>query len=275
MVVRCIFAQKFRYMIKPTRPIARFWLAVLVLFACASTNAQRKSDLLIQIDSLQAQVRSLQTSLSESQAREKASLTKADSYEKQVTELKEANNTLLQNLGNFADVSNKNSAALNQALASLNAREQQLKGIVEVMSGNDSTIIALLSDAKGTLGENTRLKVAAGSLVISGGLTELFGSDTGTELTEEGKAWLGRVANLLNAYPDFGIGVDGLSMTGDLNTAALQATSVMNALRTDFAISETRMHARGRDGNFSEGVDILLHPDYPGFYQYVKNELKN
>jgi hypothetical protein len=262
-------------MIKIALPNARFWTVLLMLFICVSASAQRKSDLIIQIDSLQSQVRSLQTSLSESQAREKASSTKAASYEKQVTELKEANNTLLQNLGNFADVSNKNSAALNQALASLNAREQQLKGIVEIMSGNDSTIIALLSDAKGTLGENTRLKVAAGSLVISGGLTELFGSDTGTELTEEGKAWLGRVANLLKAYPDFGVGVDGLSMTGDLNIAALQATSVMNVLRTDFAIPETRMYSRGRDGNFSEGVDILLHPDYPGFYQYVKNELKN
>ncbi len=198
-------------MIKVTQPIARFWPVCLMLFVGISATAQRKSELIEQIDALQAEVRSLQTSLSEVQAKEKASQAKAASYEQQVTELKEANNTLLQNLGNFADVSNKNSAALNQALASLNSREQQLKGIVEIMSGNDSTIISLLSDAKGTLGENTRLKVAAGSLVISGGLTELFGSDTGTELTEEGKAWLERVANLLKAYPDFGIGVDGLS----------------------------------------------------------------
>ncbi|MEJ2163333.1 MAG: hypothetical protein P8X60_08470 [Robiginitalea sp.] len=251
------------------------FVLVILLLAGSSSNAQRKSDLINQIDSLQSQVRGLQKSLSETQAREKASLARAASYETQVTELKEANATLLQNLGNFADVSNKNSASLNQALASLNSRELQLKGIVETMSRNDSIIINLLSDAKGTLGADARLKVAAGSLVISAGLTELFGSDTGTGLTEEGKAWLGRVANLLKTHPDFGIGLDGLSMTGDIDLATAQATSVMNSLRNDYDISEIRMQARGRDGNFSEGVDILLHPDYRKFYQYVKDELKN
>ena len=263
-------------MIRTTLPLTKPWCIILLLLITSmNVVGQRKSDLIKRIDSLESQVRGLQNSLAQSQASEKASLTNAESYKKQVNELKEANNTLLENLGNFADVSNKNSAALNQALGSLNAREQQLKGIVDNISSNDSTIIALLTDAKGTLGAKTQLKVSAGSLVISGGLTELFGSDTGTELTEEGKAWLNRVANLLKAYPDFGISVDGLSMTGDLNLAALQATSVMNALRTDFSIPETRMSARARDGNFSEGVDILLHPDYRKFYQYVKTEFKN
>lgn len=249
----------------------------LLLFSAPwhQASGQRKSDLIVQIDSLQSQVRALQTSLSESQAREKASAAKASSYEVQVNELKEANATLLQNLGNFADVSNKNSEALNQALASLNAREQELKGIVEIMSSNDSTIIALLSNAKGTLGESTGLKVAAGSLVISGGLTELFGSDTGTTLTEGGKAWLERVSALIKAYPNFGITVEGLSMTGDINLAATQATTVMNALQADYGIEDTRMRATGRDGNFSEGVDILLHPEYRKFYAHVKNQLKN
>lgn len=250
-------------------------MLLLVFLSASPVLAQRKSDLLQQIDSLQAQVRELQTSLSQAQASEKASAAKAASYEAQVTELKEANATLLQNLGNFADVSNKSSEALNQALASLNTREQQIKGMAEIISQNDSTIIALMSSAKGTLGEGTGLKAAAGSLVISGGLTELFGSDTGTALTEGGKAWLERVAALIKANPDYGITVEGLSMTGDLDVAATQATAVMNALQADFGIPDSRMQARGRDGNFSEGVDILMHPDYGEFYRYVKNELKN
>lgn len=250
-------------------------LLMTVFVSILPAQAQRKSDLVREIDSLQAQVRALQTSLSEAQAREKASEAKASSYEAQVTELKEANATLLANLGNFADVSNKSSAALNKALASLNAREGQLKAIVERMGQNDSTIIALLSNAKGTLGENTGLKVAAGSLVISGGLTELFGSDTGTSLTPEGKAWLERVAALVKAYPDFGLTVEGLSMTGDINLAATQATAVMNALQADFGVPDTRMRSRGRDGNFSEGVDILMHPEYQKFYVLVKDQLKN
>lgn len=263
-------------MIKVSLSQSRFCLILFVLvFVIPPAHGQRKSELIIQIDSLQAQVRNLQTSVAETQARENASLAKAASYETQVTELKEANATLLKNLGNFADVSNKSSEALNQALASLNIREQQLKGILELMGRNDSTIIALLSDAKGTLGENTQLKVTSGSLIISGGLTELFGSDTGTEVTEGGKIWLKRVADLAKANPEMKISVEGLTMIGDINTAANQATSVMNVLQTDFTISPARIKAAGKDGGFSEGVDIRLHPDYQQFYRYVKNEIKN
>ena len=247
----------------------------LLLVLPQGIYGQRKSDLLDRIDSLQTEIRQLQTSLSEAQAREKASLAKAESYELQVTELKDANATLLKNLGSFADVSNKKSDALTQALASLNAKEQQLSGIVASLGSNDSTIIALLSDAKRTLGESARMKVAAGSLVISGGLTELMGSDTGMEVTEEGKAMLGRVAALINAYPDLAVTVDGLTMTGDMVLAARQATEVMNVLHSEFSVPESRMKARARDGNFSEGVDILLHPDYRKFYSFVKEEVKN
>lgn len=236
---------------------------------------QRKSELLAQIDSLQSEIRALKTDVSEAQAREKASLAKAESYESQVTELKEANATLLKNLGSFADVSNKKSDALNQALVSLNSREEQVKGIVETLGSNDSTIIALLNDAKRTLGENARLKVAAGSLVISEGLTELFGSDTGTEITEEGKTSLGRIAALIGEHQGLAVTVDGLSMTGDMTLAARQATEVMNVLQSEFSVPESRMSVRARDGNFSEGVDILLHPDYRKFYMMVKEDLKN
>lgn len=236
---------------------------------------QRKSELLARIDSLQREIRQLKSDVSEAQAKEKASLAKAESYETQVTELKNANATLLKNLGSFADVSNKKSDALTQALSSLNAKEQQLKGIVETIGSNDSTIIVLLNDAKRTLGENARLKVAAGSLVISEGLTELFGSDSGTEVTEEGKASLERIAALITAHPGLAVTVDGLSMVGDMPLAARQATEVMNVLQSEYSVPEGRMRARARDGNFSEGVDILLHPDYRNFYSLVKQDLKN
>ena len=250
-------------------------ILLLLLTLPQGLFGQRKSDLLNRIDSLQSEIRQLQTTVSQAQAKEKASLAKAESYEAQVVELKNANATLLKNLGSFADVSNKKSDALTQALASLNAKEQQLSGIVETLGSNDSTLIALLNDAKRTLGENARLKVAAGSLVISGGLTELMGSDTGTEVTEGGKQMLERVAALINAYPDLAVTVDGLSMTGDMVLAARQATEVMNVLQSEFSVPESRMKVRARDGNFSEGVDILLHPDYRRFYSFVKEEVKN
>ncbi len=253
----------------------RLSLLVLVFGQAAPALGQKRSELLAEIDTLRARLSKTENELAQAQKQQKASQTMAESYEVQVNDLKDANATLLKNLGSFAEVSNKNTSALNQALASLANREGELKKIVETLSRNDSIIIALLTDAKQTLGPDARLKVASGSLVISGSLDELFGSDTGTTLSTGSAPWISGIAKLIQAHPSLGTTVEGLSMTGDLSLAAQQATAVMNALRGQPGLENTTLSARGRDGNFSEGVDILLHPDYRGFYQAVKSEMKH
>ena len=255
------------------------WLRMSLMLALAlgltpAVQGQRRSDLLAEIDTLKARLAKTETALSQAQKEQKASQAMAESYEMQVNELKDANATLLANLGNFAEVSNKNTSALNQALTSLATREGELKSIVETLSRNDSLTIALLTDAKQTLGPDARLKVSGGSLVISGSLEELFGSDTDTKVIPGAATWMEGVANLMRAHPSLAVTVEGLSMIGDLSLAAQQATSVMNALRGQPGLENAFMSARGRDGNFSEGVDILLHPDYRGFYQAVKSEIQ-
>ncbi|WP_143542355.1 hypothetical protein [Robiginitalea sediminis] len=249
-------------------------LFLFTLLFSTGLHGQRRSDLLAEIDTLNARIRDLEEAVNQAQRRESASKAEAASYEVQVRELKDANNTLLKNLNSFAQVSNKNNESLNQALASLEAREAELRGIMETLGRNDSTIIALLTDAKKTLGPDAQLKAAGGSLVISGTLDQLFGGDTNTELTEGAAGWLAGIATLVKAHPQLGVTVEGLSMTGDIALAARQGTAVMNALRDNHGIAASRMSARGRDGNFSEGVDVMLHPDYRAFYRDVKAEIK-
>ena len=262
-------------MIKTT-PFRSLILFVLLIGIAGipESHAQRKSELLATIDSLQNQLRMANDSIATARANERASMTQAQSYETQVNELKNANATLLKNLGSFAEVSNKNTAALTQALTSLEEREGELKHIVDTFSSNDSTIIALLSDAKRTLGPDTKIAVGSGSLVISASLESLFGSDTGQEIQDSSLPLLEGIANLIKAYPKLGVTVEGLSMTGELNTAALQATAVMNYLQSNLGVDATRLAARGRDGNFSEGVNILLHPDHRGFYSEVRSKIQ-
>lgn len=252
----------------------RLGLLILLLGQAVPALGQKRSELMTQIDTLKARLARTETELTQAQKQQKASQAMAESYEVQVNELKDANATLLQNLGNFAEVSNKNTSALNQALSSLSAREGELKSIVETLSRNDSLIIALLTDAKQTLGPEARLKVSGGSLVISGSLDELFGSDTGTSLTPKAATWVEGVGNLMRAHPSLGVSVEGLSMVGNLSLAAQQATAVMNALRGQPGLENAAMSALGRDGNFSEGVDVVLHPDYKAFYQTVKSQMK-
>lgn len=267
---------------KSKRPMKRSTPTIVLILLLLLTgmrgpeaaHAQRRSELMMVIDSLESRVLELASQRNEAERKEKASRAQAEAYEAQVGELKAANATLLENLGSFAEVSNKNTSSLNQALASLEAREAELKGIVERYSRNDSIIIALLSDAKRTLGPDAKLSVSGGSLVISGSLSDLFGGDSGTDVQEGMQSWLEGIAALVKAYPEMSLTVEGLSMTGELATAARQATSVMNILRDSHGVEAARMSARGRDGNFSEGVNILLHPDYRAFYASVKSEMK-
>jgi hypothetical protein len=247
---------------------------VLIGTGVRELHAQRKSELLATIDSLQNQLRMANDSIATARASQRASQAQAQSYENQVNELKDANATLLKNLGSFAEVSNKNTAALTKALSSLEEREAELKNIVDTFSTHDSTIIALLSDAKSTLGPDTKIAVGSGSLVITASLETLFGSDTGVDVVDASKPWLEGVANLLKAYPQFSATIEGLSMTGEISLAANQATAVMNHFQKVLGIDATRLTARGRDGNFSEGVNILLHPDHKSFYSQVRSEIQ-
>lgn len=248
---------------------------VLILIGCSTqVLGQRRSDLMAEIDTLMIRLASVEDSLVQAQKEQKASKAMAEAYAAQVFELKDANATLLKNLGNFAEVSNKNTAALNQALTSLASREDELSKIVGELTRNDSLIIALLSDAKKTLGPDAKVKVAGGSLVVSESLETLFGSDTGSKVIPEAENWINGVIALLKAHPEMQISVEGLTMIGDLSMAAIQATTVMNSLRKDDAMKNRPIWASGKDGNFSEGIDIVIQPDYKKFYFSVKSEMQ-
>lgn len=247
---------------------------LLLINLSASVYGQRKSDLMAEIDTLLIRLAATEDSLNQSIKLQKASKTMADAYAAQVLELKDANATLLKNLGNFAEVSNKNTAALNQALSSLASREDELSKIVNELTRNDSLIIALLSDAKQSLGPEARVKVAGGSLIISQSLEVVFGSDTGTEVKPAAQQWINSMAALLKIHPEMQVSIEGLSMVGDLSKAAVQATAVLNALRKDEMLQNRSIWVTGRDGNFSEGIDIVLHPDYRKFYFTVKGEMQ-
>ncbi|SHJ91488.1 OmpA family protein [Pseudozobellia thermophila] len=245
----------------------------LLVFTVLTVQAQRKSDLIAEIDDLKAQLDSVSSELFEAKKSERIAVAKAESFETQVTELQDANNTLMKNLNSFAEVSNKNSSIVNSAMASLEAKEKQLKAIKDAIATNDSTTIVVLTNAKQTMGENAKIGVSEGTVVISSDLSSLFGSDTGDKLTPTAEAWVEKVANILKANPKTSVTVEGLSMTGDLNIPAQQALAVANKLK-EFGIEAERIVSLGRDGNLKEGVQIGIHPSFSDFYLMVREEMK-
>ena len=115
---------------------------VILLFTSISF-AQKKSDLLFQIENLKDSIAKTNTSLAEAKKSEKVSLAKAELFESQATELQEANKSLLNNLKNFTQVSSQNSKNMERTLVALQTKEAQLSILESTFSKNDSTAIVI------------------------------------------------------------------------------------------------------------------------------------
>ena len=248
---------------------------LLILFVTAFTHGQRKSELISEITTLRAQLDSVNSEVLDARKNEKISLAEAESYKKQVTELQDANTTLMKNLNSFAEVSNKNTDIVNSAMETIKAKEAQMKNIKDAIARHDSTAIVILTNAKQTLGENAKIGVANGAVIVSSNLASLFGSDTGTTVVPAAEEWVGKIASVLKVNPEMSITVEGLSMTGDLKTPAEQALAIETLLRDKFEINPDRISSLGRDGNLKEGINFKIHPKYDEFYAMVKEEMKN
>ncbi len=254
----------------------RTLLVFLLLSATYSTvQAQKKSELFAQIEALKSELDSVNGLVTTARKNEKVSTARAESFEVQVVELQDANATLLKNLTSFAEVSNKNSENINSVLASLEEKEGQLKGINDAIASNDSTAIVSLTNAKQTLGENAKIGVSNGALVISESLDMLFGGSTNTAVTPTSESWIGKVAQLLKVNPSMALTLEGLSMTGELPLATQQAAAIAAILQTKFEIDPSRIMVQGKDGNFKEGINFKIHPKYDEFYAMVKGNVKN
>jgi len=111
-------------------------------------------------------------------------------------------------------------------------------------------------------------------VVISSSLTSLFGTDTESTITAEAEPWVQKIGQILAANPNMAVTIEGLSMTGDLNLPAQQASAVSSALQR-LEIAADRITALGNDGNLKEGIMIKIHPKFDEFYSMVKENMKN
>ena len=88
----------------------------LILVLQVSIHAQKKSELIAEISILKSQLDSVNNQVAEAQRKEKASLVKAESFESQALELRDANKTLMKNLNSFSQLSSQNSSNTNKAM---------------------------------------------------------------------------------------------------------------------------------------------------------------
>ncbi|WP_282133840.1 hypothetical protein [Cellulophaga baltica] len=250
----------------------KYSLFLLVLtLGLTNLHAQKKSDLLLEIQNLKASRDSINNLYVVSKKRETVSKTEAESYKAQADELLETNGQLMQNINNFTKASIEKSENIGKTLESLQEKEAKLKFINDKFSSHDSIALAILTDLKKTLGENSAINVTNGAVVIS--LNEAIRNGIAAK-DAAADAQLSKIATVLNKYSDALVTIEGVSNTGEFDVALNQATLLANKFQKQFTISNSRLMAVTKDGGFTEGLNIRISPKFDAFYFQVRELVK-
>jgi chemotaxis protein MotB len=247
---------------------------IVLLMATTLVHAQKKSDLLKEIDDLNAKLRTTQSELAESQTSAKVSEAKAASFEAQMLEVQKTNASLLNNLNNFTAASTEKSDNISKTLTSLKLKEAQLGQIKDVLNANDSTALAVLTDFKRVLGENAEITVENGAVTVVLKNTFLFGAGNKTELAgKEAKDFLGKIASVVNNNPTMDVGIESQGPEG-WELAAKRVASIAQVLDKDYQVPQDRLLPIGKPGT-ATSTYIRVYPKFNEFYLNIWNSMKN
>ena len=237
---------------------------LLILCVTTAAFAQKKSDLILQIDNLKDSIAKTNIALVEAKKIAKVSVAESDLYKSQATELQEANKSLLNNLKNFTQVSSQNSKNMEKTLEALKSKETQLSILETSFSKNDSTAIVVLTNAKQSLGENAKISVVNGEVVITESAQNVLDASK-TKISATGEAFLENISKIMLLNTDS-------KLTISSNSGSLSA--LHNALVTKYDIVAERITL---ESTTQETSNLLfkIHTDYPNFYLRVREHMKN
>jgi TolA-binding protein len=247
-------------------------LCILAFFAANILTAQNKKELQAELDRLNTELAEKENEILEARKTERISVAKAAEFESQVAELQEANATLLNNLKIFTESTKQRSESIGQTLSSLRDKEAKLKVINDEFSKNDSIALLVITGFKQTLGENARVGVKEGAIVVELDKAMLFGGSSAAEVSEDGKSFLSKIADVLNANKDTEAVVVGqLDSIADPKTTYSRSLSILKQLNK---VATDRVFVSHTAGSV-ENYEIRIHPKLNSFYLKVRETIKN
>ena len=251
-------------------------------------QAQKKKDLIAEIDQLRKELKITQGELADSRKKEKVSEAQVRSMEVQVKDLKETNTTLLTNMSSFTELSNKKATNLKTSQEIIKQKDQQLNVINDAFTKNDSINLAVFSAFKNAIGGDN-IKISNGIIHIILANNILFGENDKNYLVDDkAKPTLEKIASTLNANPTLGITVegnsnalkfDGKKLIDNWDLSSRQAASVIRVLQNDYKVDPKRMKSMGKSEYGSESIEtytrIVIDPKFDNFYNLIKDTMKN
>src|ERR1019366_1240694 len=175
----------------------------------------------------------------------------------QVDYLKKNSNQVLSALTDMSVMSNKQAESVKQSLENLSEKDAYIRTLQSAISRKDSMNMVLVMNLKSNLADindkDINIKVEKGVVYIDISDKLLF--NTGKyNVTENAKVVLGKVATVLNTYPDIEFMVEGHTdnvpihngcMEDNWDLSVKRATSVIRILEKDYGIKPLRMTAAG------------------------------
>ena len=184
--------------------------------------------------------------------------TQVDDLKKQIEDAKKNNSQVLNTLQDMSVLSNKQAESVKQTLQTIGEKDNFIQGLQSAMARKDSMNMALVMNLKGAIGDlndkDVNIKVDKSAVYIDISDKMLFNSGKYT-VTDKAKIVLGKVAKVLNAYPDIEFLVEGHTDSLSMHTECVEdnwdlsvkrATSVVRILQKQYGIQASRMTAAGR-----------------------------
>ena len=252
------------------------------------STAQKKKDLLLEVESLKSELNTLNSELANSKKNVKVGEVKLSSFQEQINSLKETNARLLENINTLTEASKKGSQNVGKTLESLRQKENQIKLIEDALAQFDSLKLAKLTQLKTRLGDSLPIKLVDPNIVISIPNIDLFGDpDKNFEVNENGKIKLTQIAQVLIENPEIKITLQGNSnavkfeniAVDNWDLSARQAASVIRVLQNDHQIAQERITVTAMSEYATGGIEtvtrFIIEPDYASFYEVLNEQMKN
>ena len=239
---------------------AKLLVVTIVLTGCVS----KKQFVSLQSDytALQKEYGSLQDRYQASQIDLAASQTQVKSLEDRLADAQKANaelkaqyNTLTKSLNTSL---NQNSVNISKLVDEINASNAYIKHLVEVKSKSDSLNLALTNKLTRSLSRDelseVDIKVLKGVVYISLADNMLYKSGS-YEINERAGQTLSKIAKIITDYKEYEVLIEGntdnvpinrTNIRNNWDLSALRASSVVQALQTQYGVDPKRLSAAGR-----------------------------
>lgn len=259
-----------------------------LLLGLTLLQAQKKKDLIAEVDRLQSELATTKTELAQAKKNEAAGNARVAAIESELAELRQTNTTLLANLNKITEESSKKTASISESLTNMQRTERQLRAISDALTRMDSTTLGIVTALKQTMGEDAKMGISNNVVVLSVPNATLFGdNDASYDLSSTDESFFTKIGDILNRYPETKLLIESYANTtslgkgapaDNLELSALRAVAIRKMLSDSNGIKEDRITATGKG---IEGLSVEtntrfhIRPNYEAFHKSLKESIKN